>query len=278
VRESRRTRRDRRRARRAERGERRVVYLLPNLITTAALLLGFWSIVSSSQGHFGRAALLIVLAGICDMLDGRVARATGTSSRFGSEYDSLSDVISFGLAPALLYYNWMLVPLGPRGWLIASLFAICAALRLARFNAGEQSSSNDYQGLPSTIAGGMVAVLVWFVEWLGFGPPFGAFFGSIVTLGFGALALLMVSSVPYFSLKGVRIPRSMAYPALVAVVLGLVVLLLYHEPVMFGIGVSYVLSGPLRLSLKLRAQGVSGVVGTPGPAPDEPPEESPHDV
>jgi CDP-diacylglycerol--serine O-phosphatidyltransferase len=278
VRESRRTRGARRRARRARRGERRVVYLLPNLITTAALLLGFWSIVCSSQGLFSRAALLIVFAGICDMLDGRVARATGTSSRFGSEYDSLSDVVSFGLAPALLFYNWMLVPLGPRGWLIASLFAICAALRLARFNAGEQSSSNDYQGLPSTIAGGVVAVLVWFVEWLGFSPPFGALSGALLTLAFWALALLMVSSVPYLSLKGVRIPRSMAYPALVAVVLGLVVLLLYHEPVMFAIGVSYVLSGPLRLFLKLRAEGASTAVDAARPTPEEPPEESPRDV
>ncbi len=255
-----------------------MVFLLPNLITTGALLFGFWSIVSSSQGQFSRAALLIVLAGICDMLDGRVARATGTSSRFGSEYDSLSDVVSFGLAPALLFYNWMLVPLGPRGWLIASLFAICAALRLARFNAGEQSSSDDYQGLPSTLAGGLVAVLVWFVEWLGFIPPFGPVSGTLLTLGFWALALLMVSSVPYLSLKGVRIPRNMAYPALVGVVLGLVVLLLYHEPVMFVIGVSYVLSGPLRLLLKLRAEGESGVLDAAQPNPDEPSEEAPRDV
>ena len=275
MREARRARRARRRARR---GERRVVFLLPNLITTGALLFGFWSIVSSSQGHFSRAALLIVLAGICDMLDGRVARATGTSSRFGTEYDSLSDVVSFGLAPALLFYNWMLVPLGPRGWLIASLFAICAALRLARFNAGEQSSSDDYQGLPSTLAGGLVAVLVWFVEWLGFTPPFGAVSGTLLTLGFWALALLMVSSVPYLSLKGVRIPRNMAYPALVGVVLGLVVLLLYHEPVMFVIGVSYVLSGPLRLLLKLRAEGESGVLDAAQSTPDEPSEEAPRDV
>ena len=107
----------RRRRRRRGRGDRRAIYLLPNVITSASLLLGFWSIVMSIQHDFQHAALFIVLAGICDMLDGRVARATHSTSRFGVEYDSLSDMVSFGMAPALLIYSWILAPLGSRAWL-----------------------------------------------------------------------------------------------------------------------------------------------------------------
>ena len=126
---------ERRRRRRAQTGDRgRVIYLLPNLITSASLLLGFWSIVMSIDHRFERAALFIVLAGICDMFDGYVARATRSTSAFGVEYDSIVDMVSFGIAPALLVYTWVLAPLGNRAWLIAALFALCAALRLARFN------------------------------------------------------------------------------------------------------------------------------------------------
>ncbi|MFQ5696823.1 MAG: CDP-diacylglycerol--serine O-phosphatidyltransferase [Myxococcota bacterium] len=277
-RQARRARRVRRRRARALRGERRVVFLLPNLITTAALLLGFWSIISAAQGRFQQAALGIVLAGIADLLDGRVARATGTQSRFGAEYDSLSDVVAFGLAPALLFYHWALLPLGSRGWAIAALFAVCAALRLARFNASEAPGSRDFQGLPSTFAGGMVAVIVWFVSWVGIEPPFGSAFGTFLVLAFAGLALGMVSSVPYFSLKSLRLPHGSTYPALVALVLALVVLLLYPEPVMFTIGVGYVLSGPIRVLKRWRARAREGASPLSPSAPLEPREESGPDV
>src|SRR5262249_23509450 len=198
--------RERRRRRRAGRRERRrAVYLLPNLITSTGLMLGFWSITLSIRGEFEKAALAIVLAMVCDMLDGRVARATHSSSRFGVEFDSLSDLTAFGLAPALLMYNWTLLPLGPRGWLVAGLFALCAALRLARFNArATDVVQKHFQGIATTFAGGMVAATVWFVEWLGYTPPFQRGLSMVVTTFFALLALLMVSTIPYPSIKGLK--------------------------------------------------------------------------
>ncbi len=208
-------------------------------------MLGFWSITLSIRGEYEKAALAIVLAMVTDMLDGRVARATHSQSRLGFELDSLSDLTAFGLAPALLMYNWMLIPLGPRGWLIAGLFALCAALRLARFNArADEPSTKYFQGIASTFAGGMVSATVWFVGWLEVAPPFPRPLGLAITSFFALLALLMVSTIPYPSLKAVKIERARAYPALVALIVFLVVVLLNHEPMLFGLGILYVLSGP----------------------------------
>lgn len=240
-------RRPRLRRPRRPRGERRrAIFLLPNLLTSASLLLGFWSITQSLQGHWDRAGWGIVLAAIADVLDGRLARATRTTTRFGVEYDSLADLVSFGVAPALLIYNWgALAPLGPRSWIVAALFTVCAALRLARFNVQQHVEERArYQGLPSTFAGGMVAVIVWFVGWLGLGPPFPAAVGLVITLSFVLLALLMVSSLPYLSTKSFPISGRHGFRTLVALVLGLVILLLYGDPAFFAFGASYVLSGP----------------------------------
>jgi CDP-diacylglycerol--serine O-phosphatidyltransferase len=239
--------RERRRRRRGGRRERRrAVYLLPNLITSTGLMLGFWSITLSIRGEFEKAALAIVLAMICDMLDGRVARATHSSSRFGVEFDSLSDLTAFGLAPALLMYNWTLLPLGPRGWLVAGLFALCAALRLARFNArATDVVQKHFQGIATTFAGGMVAATVWFVEWLGYSPPFEKPLSMTITTFFALLALLMVSTIPYPSIKAVKIEGRRAYPMLVLILLTLVVVLLNHEVMLFGAGIAYLVSGPV---------------------------------
>ncbi len=241
------------------RRERRAVYLLPNLITTAALMLGFWSIVQAIQGNWDLAALGIVLAGVADSLDGRVARATNSTSAFGVEYDSLSDVISFGLAPALLIYTWALEPLGPRGWVIASLFAVCAALRLARFNVQKHEEEKvHFQGVASTFAGGMVAVIVWFVGWLGIEPPFSRVVGFSVTAAFVGLALLMVSSVPYPSWRSLPVSGKAAFPTLVGLVLGIVTLLIYRQPAFFAIGCIYLASGPVYwVMLKRRSQNAA---------------------
>ncbi len=241
AREGMRERQSRRRVRSGDRG--RVIYLLPNVITSASLLLGFWSIVMSIDHRFERAALFIVLAGICDMFDGYVARATRSTSPFGVEYDSIVDMVSFGVAPALLVYNWVLAPLGHRAWLIAALFSLCAALRLARFNV-HVNESDRYHGVPTTIAGGIVAASVWFLGWLGFTPPFSALLGLGITIGFAALALLMVSAVPYPSWKMVHIARRHAFTTLVAIVLGLVAILLHHEPMLFAVGMLFIASGP----------------------------------
>ena len=237
---------ERRRRRRGRRGQRRAVFLLPNLITSTGLMLGFWSITLSIRGEFEKAALAIVLAGVCDMLDGRVARATHSQSRFGFEFDSLSDLTAFGLAPALLMYNWTLLPLGPRGWLIAGLFALCAALRLARFNArADDPATKHFQGIATTFAGAMVAATVWFMGWLEIAPPFPRPLGIAITSFFALLALLMVSTIPYPSLKAIKIEGRRGYSTLVGLVVFFVVVLLNHEPMLFGLGILYVLSGPV---------------------------------
>ena len=239
-----RVRRRRRGRRRAER--RRAVYLLPNLVTSAALLLGYGSIVASIHHDFERAALFIVLAGIADMLDGRIARATHSSSRFGVEFDSLSDLTAFGLAPALLMYNWTLLPLGPRGWLVAGLFALCAALRLARFNAKvDDTAQKHFQGIATTFAGGMVAATVWFVGSFDLEPPFARPLGFAITSFFALLALLMVSTIPYPSVKNLKLEGRGAFRTLVAILVSLVVVLLNHEKMLFALGMVYLASGPV---------------------------------
>ena len=245
--------REGRRRRGRSRGQGRAIYLLPNIITSTSLLLGFWSIVMSIQHSFERAALFIILAGVCDMLDGRIARATHSTSRFGEEYDSISDMVSFGMAPALLVYNWVLQPLGNRGWLIAALFALCAALRLARFNVQTlREEQRHYQGIPSTIGGGIVASTVFFTAWLGLVPPFPRPAGIAITTGFAILSLLMVSPIPYPSWKMAHIPRRHAYPALVAIVLGGVGIVLHYEWMLFLIGMIFVASGPVLWWMKRR--------------------------
>jgi len=243
----------RRRSRSRRQKQRRAIFLVPNLITTAALMLGFWSITEAIQGRWDRAAWGIILAGVADALDGRVARVTRSTSKFGVEYDSLSDVVSFGLAPALLVYNWALQPLGRRGWVIAALFAVCAALRLARFNVQKhQEESVHFQGIATTVAGGSVAVMVWFVGWLGLQPPFAAPIGSAITAAFTMLALLMVSSVPYPSWRSLPVSGRAAFPTLVGLVLGIVLLILYNEPAFFAIVCIYLVSGPILWLILLR--------------------------
>ena len=229
---------------------RRGVYLLPNLLTSAALFAGFYSIISGINGKFEAAAIAIVVAGVLDGLDGRVARLTNTQSDFGEQYDSLADLISFGLAPALLAFNWSLSSLreisiltGKLGWLAAFLFVACAALRLARFNTQAGIADKRYfQGLASPAAAGTLVFTIWFfvdnnvagetVRWL--------IFFEIVALG-----ILMFSNVRYFSFKsapsGDKVP---AYWVLLAV---LVIVLLALDPPVMGMifGSAYVISGLL---------------------------------
>jgi len=227
---------------------RRGVYLLPNLLTSAALFAGFYSIISGINGKFEAAAIAIIVAGLLDGLDGRVARLTNTQSDFGEQYDSLADLISFGLAPALLAFNWSLASLseisilaGKLGWLAAFLFAACAALRLARFNTQVGIADNRYfQGLASPAAAGTLVFTIWFfvdngvagdsVRWL-------IFLETIV------LGILMFSRVRYFSFKagpdGDRVPTTWILLAL------LIMVLLAMDPPIMGMifGSAYVLSG-----------------------------------
>lgn len=229
---------------------RRGVYLLPNLLTSAALFAGFYSIITGINGKFEHAAIAIIVAGFLDGLDGRVARLTNTQSDFGEQYDSLADLISFGLAPALLAFNWSLSSMGEisttagkLGWLAAFLFVACAALRLARFNTQVGIADKRYfQGLASPAAAGTLVFTIWFfvdnhiagetVRWL-------IFFETI------ALAILMFSKVRYYSFKagpsGDKVPGTWVLLAV------LIIVLLALDPPFMGmiLGSVYVLSGLL---------------------------------
>jgi CDP-diacylglycerol--serine O-phosphatidyltransferase len=233
----------RRRRRRRRRGERRGFYLLPNLFTTGNLLFGFYAIVQATAGAFDRAALGIVLAALFDLLDGRVARLAQSTSRFGGEYDSLADMVSFGVAPAILAFSaGNLQVLGRTGWVMAFLFAVCAALRLARFNISTSRYRGRFEGLPSPVAAIMVATTQWFVSFLresgiGFTVPEAA-----VAAGTVILALLMVSTIPYRSFKEVDLRHS--YHTLVLVVLILAVIVQQPEVSLFVLGLIFVASGP----------------------------------
>jgi CDP-diacylglycerol--serine O-phosphatidyltransferase len=234
-----------------ERGGKKIhkgVFLLPNALTTGALFAGFYSIISGINGHYTAAAVAVVIAGVLDGLDGRVARLTNTQSEFGVQYDSLSDLISFGLAPALLAFNWSLSSMreisplaGKLGWLAAFLFVACAALRLARFNT--QASSADksfFQGLASPAAAATLVSTIWFftdqgipgesVRWI-------LWFETVV------LGLLMFSRIRYFS--GKSWPRGDKIPTgfLFLVVLVFVLLAIDPPSVMMAVGIIYVCSG-----------------------------------
>jgi len=259
----------RRRRRRRRRGERRGLYLLPQLFTSANLFFGFFSMIQSTQGNHDRAALGIVLAGLCDALDGRVARLSRATSRFGSEYDSLADVVSFGVAPAFLAYMAGGMDLLQRtGWILAFLFTACAALRLARFNVQPSRYHGRFEGLPSPAAAGMVASTQWFSSFLldrGYDvsvPPLA------VGAGLAALGLLMVSPVPYRSFKEVDVRHGFRTVVLVIVAIAVVV----QEPSLwlFVIGAAYAASGPAEWAW--RALSGRRLVASPPPA--EPTQET----
>jgi CDP-diacylglycerol--serine O-phosphatidyltransferase len=224
------------------------VFLLPNALTTGAMFAGFYSIISGINGHYTAAAVAVLVAGLLDGLDGRVARLTNTQSEFGVQYDSLSDLISFGLAPALLSFNWSLSTLrelgpsaGKLGWLAAFLFAACAALRLARFNTQVKTQDKGYfQGLASPAAAGTLVATVWFFNDQGISGDSVRWLMWFVTI---ALGLLMFSRVRYFS--GKTWPSGDRVPLAFMMLLVLVFALLAIDPptVMMTIGYVYVLSG-----------------------------------
>lgn len=229
----------------------RGIYLLPNLFTTGGLFAGFYAIIAATQGQFEDACVAVFIAAILDGVDGRVARLTNTQSDFGMQYDSLADLISFGLAPALVMYHWALaatrldgvVP-GKLGWIAAFLYAACAALRLARFNSQVgQVDKRWFIGLASPAAAGLVASFVWTFHALGYSGEELRYVALAVTV---AAALLMVSRLRYFSFKGGG-PRSDRMPFLgIILVLAVLVAIAIDPPsVLLGIGVLYALSGPV---------------------------------
>ena len=223
----------------------RGIYLLPSILTTFGMFAGFYSIVASINGDFTLAAISIMVAMMWDTLDGRVARLTNTQSDFGGEYDSLADLVSFGVAPALLVYEWSLSDLGRVGWLAAFIFLACAALRLARFNTQVGISDKRYfQGLPSPAAAGVIASMIWLKFW-----NFEYFFG-IATLsyyiGVGITilcGLLMVSNVRYYSFKELDSKKA-SFRFILVVVLSFIVLLSKPNIFLFTGFFLYMLSGP----------------------------------
>jgi len=228
---------------------RKGIYILPNLFTTAALFAGFYAIVQAMNGQFEYAPIAIFIAMIMDGLDGRVARWTHTESDFGVQYDSLSDMVSFGLAPALVMYEWALSGLGKLGWLAAFLYAAAAALRLARFNVQTGGDSRYFIGLPSPSAAALIAGLVWVLH-TNYGVPGKEV--SFIALGFTVFAALsMVSNIRYHSFKHLNVKNRVPFVVVIAVVLIFVLVSLDPPQVLFIGFLVYSLSGPLFAGLRL---------------------------
>ncbi|MCC9003406.1 MAG: CDP-diacylglycerol--serine O-phosphatidyltransferase [Candidatus Competibacter sp.] len=256
----------------------RGVYLLPNLFTTAALFCGFYAIIAALQNRFELAAVAVFVAMVLDGLDGRVARLTHTESEFGAQYDSMADLVSFGIAPALIMYEWALgsmASMGPflskLGWLAAFFYTVMAALRLARFNVQLGSTDKRYFiGLPSPSAAAIVTGFVWFGTDLGLTGPQLLWPALVVTVGAGAL---MFSKILYFSFKQVNLRGRVPFASALLVVLTLVVISIDPPKVLFTGFLLYGLSGPvmylarLRQRARRRAQGV-GEFSETNPARD----------
>jgi len=219
------------------------IYVLPNLFTSASLFGGFYAIIAAIQFKYETAAIAILVSCLFDALDGKIARFTNTTSHFGTEYDSLSDLVAFGVAPALLAYQWALKPFGRLGWLACFMYVICGALRLARFNVQKESLDNNFfKGLPIPAAAGFISSIVLFTAALG-GLP-GTKHVLIIILIY-ALSFLMVSSIDYLSFKELELKKQKPFNVLVAVILILIVIAYKPKILLFVILLFYVLSGPV---------------------------------
>ena len=220
---------------------RRGIYLLPNALTTAALFSGFYAIVQAMNQRYEFAAVAIFVAMVFDGLDGRVARLTRTQSAFGAEYDSLSDMVSFGAAPALIAYEWALKGMGKLGWVAAFVFCVGAALRLARFNTTHDViDKRFFQGMPSPAAAALVAGFVWVSLDLGFTGDDVRWPVCLLTMFAG---LTMVSNVKYYSGKDINLRRSVPFVVVAAIALGFALVSSYPPGVLFGLFLLYALSG-----------------------------------
>lgn len=230
---------------------KRGIYILPNAFTSLNLFCGFISIISAIDGRFEFAASAILVAVVFDSLDGKIARATNTTSQFGIEYDSLSDLVSFGLAPSLLMYMWVLKPIGRVGWLAAFLFTACGALRLARFNTmAEETPSSHFLGLPIPAAAGMASVTVLFCSKYSI-PVMD--FPVIFLVGIYFLSFLMVSTIKYESFKKAELFKMMKFNVLVGLILIFVMIAQKPQLFLFSLGLIYVSSGPVHsLVMKIR--------------------------
>jgi CDP-diacylglycerol--serine O-phosphatidyltransferase len=222
---------------------RRGIYLLPNLFTTAAMFAGFFAIISAINGRFDTAAIAIFVAMILDGLDGRVARLTNTQTAFGVEYDSLSDMVSFGVAPGLVMYLWAFSDLGKFGLFAAFVHTAGGALRLARFNT--QVGIEDklfFQGLPSPSAAAILAGFIWVCNDFGYHPEALKYFALILTIGTG---LLMVSNFRYYSFKEIDFKGRVPFFATILVMLGISLIMTHPQIILFLLFLGYAISGPV---------------------------------
>ena len=226
----------------------RGIYLLPNLFTTGALFAGFYAVVAGMHNRFETAAIAIFIAMVFDGLDGRVARLTNTQSKFGAEYDSLSDMVSFGVAPALVMFSWALGELGKLGWIVAFIYVACAALRLARFNTQiDTADKNFFSGLASPAAAAVVAGTVWVCAeagWVGeaLPQPMALLAGCLTALA----GFLMISSLKYHSFKGFDLRGRVPFVVLLLIVIGYGIIMLDPPSVLLTGFLVYALSGPAR--------------------------------
>lgn len=229
---------------------RRSIYLLPNLLTTAALFAGFYAIVQAMNGKFEFSAVAIFIAMVLDGLDGRVARLTRTQSEFGAEYDSLSDMVSFGVAPSLLMYEWAFKDLGKLGWFAAFIYCAGTALRLARFNANiETVDKRFFQGLPSPAAAAVIAGFVWVVLDNHYSGQEARWYAVAITVFAG---LSMVSNVRFYSFKDFNMRKSVPFTVIVLVALFFILIFSYPPGVLFTLFLCYALSGYVLWLLSFR--------------------------
>lgn len=232
-----------RRRRKFRQKERKGIYILPNLFTSASLFGGFYAIIAAIQGRYEAAATAIIISAIFDGLDGRVARLTHTTSQFGVEFDSLSDLIAFGVAPGVLAFQWAMRPFGRFGWLAAFLFVICGALRLARFNVQKNVQDPSYfRGLPIPAAACFIASMILFIEDLEGVPEDTALL--ILVMAY-VLSFLMVSAIPFSSFKSFDIRNQKPFHVLVSLILVCTVIAYKPWTMLFLIMAAYVLSGPV---------------------------------
>ena len=245
---------------------RRGIYLLPNMLTLGALFSGFYAIIAGMSGNFNEAGWAIMIAGILDGLDGRIARLTNTQSAFGAQFDSLSDMVSFGVAPALIMFSWAFAPLGRLGWAASFIYMSCAALRLARFNV--QLATVDkrfFVGLQSPLAAGVITFLPWVGYKYGLEvTPLVAYLCAILTVFIG---FLMISNYSYSSFKELQFKGTVPYMVFVFVVIMLVVVAQNPHEVLLTMAVAYALSGPIMwLYKKQSAQATPLEVPASAPA------------
>lgn len=239
---------------------RRGIYILPNIFTSLNLFFGFYAIIASIDRKFVAASIAIIIGVLFDIMDGKIARATNTTSKFGIEYDSLADLISFGMAPGLMIYLWSLRPLGRIGWLAAFLFMACGALRLARFNSQVGTTSSDYfVGLPIPAGAGMTATTILFCHKFGIEGKINPIFILILLY---TLSFLMVSTIKYNSFKKPELFRKMNFNVLVGVILIFIFIAAQPSVALFLLGIAYVFSGPfttIRHHRKMKQEGSEAV-------------------